>query len=688
MRARRMLVTAFALSLLAQLLVVGSAIAEDVDDAVMQDFEFNPGEIFIDPGDSVTWTNLDPPGAVHTVTRLDDGTRLGQAEGGGGDTGPITFTEQEVVNLFCELHPEMRVDVYVGVEPPPPVTTRLTAPDNTGTAVAWSQDRFGDGEAPYALLARDDDFADSLASGGAQGALDAPLLLTPRTTLDARTRAELDRLGTTTVYVLGGPDAVSDSVVASLTTAGFATHRVFGPDRIATAVEVAQRFYPGATTAILARAYPGDEPTQGFADSLAAGALSARTGIPALLSRTDALSGTTKRFLEARPITDVIVAGGTGAISAAVVAELETMGIEVDRAGGASRVETAVELMMRGMEHDGPDGVVYVDAGKPSSWADGFAAAGHKRPVLLTSGDEVPGPTMAAQLSMFGFSDRWCGTTVNGAACGKIDAAASSDPFSLAEGVAVMEGGAGEDQMASGAATIASTSDPGALCFNWFVFDLDPEPTAAHIHRMSDGGAVVDLGHAGQASPGDYYGCTFGLDPALVADILGDPGSYYVNVHNATYPGGAIKGQLFHPMSEAISDVIGGDGMDPTGVGFAFLVGKAADELCAFVGLFGLQSAATAVEVRERVDDAVAFTLRVPGPTGMGLGCSTDDDISDFQASPGDYYLLVTSEDHPDGALRGDVFQFYGPQSEAASYAAAEASAERAGIDPGRPFKR
>jgi hypothetical protein len=29
-----------------------------------------------------------------------------------------------------------------------------------------------------------------------------------------------------------------------------------------------------------------------------------------------------------------------------------------------------------------------------------------------------------------------------------------------------------------------------------------------------------------------------------VAEILADPGSYYVNVHNAEYPGGAIRGQL------------------------------------------------------------------------------------------------------------------------------------------------
>jgi hypothetical protein len=64
---------------------------------------------------------------------------------------------------------------------------------------------------------------------------------------------------------------------------------------------------------------------------------------------------------------------------------------------------------------------------------------------------------------------------------------------------------------------------------------------AAHIHKGKpgvSGPVVVPFGKTYKSK-----GCTTAAG-SLTAAILRNPGAYYVNVHNAKYPGGALRGQL------------------------------------------------------------------------------------------------------------------------------------------------
>jgi hypothetical protein len=66
------------------------------------------------------------------------------------------------------------------------------------------------------------------------------------------------------------------------------------------------------------------------------------------------------------------------------------------------------------------------------------------------------------------------------------------------------------------------------------------KPDAAHIHRKSDSGIVVDL--VGSVTGGPR--CATGVPKRTIAKILRSPRRYYFNVHNPTYPAGAIQGTL------------------------------------------------------------------------------------------------------------------------------------------------
>ena len=70
-------------------------------------------------------------------------------------------------------------------------------------------------------------------------------------------------------------------------------------------------------------------------------------------------------------------------------------------------------------------------------------------------------------------------------------------------------------------------------------------PTAAHIHvgaRRVAGPVVIPLDADGLPGP-DRSGCVT-ISAELAGAISANPGGYYANVHNADFPGGAIRGQL------------------------------------------------------------------------------------------------------------------------------------------------
>ena len=82
----------------------------------------------------------------------------------------------------------------------------------------------------------------------------------------------------------------------------------------------------------------------------------------------------------------------------------------------------------------------------------------------------------------------------------------------------------------------------GLLCYTLTVSDI-AAATAAHVHvGTADVAGPVVIGLTAPTE-GSSSACMT-ADKDLLKAIAADPESYYVNVHNADYPAGAVRGQL------------------------------------------------------------------------------------------------------------------------------------------------
>lgn len=240
---------------------------------------------------------------------------------------------------------------------------------------------------------------------------------------------------------------------------------------------------------------------------------------------------------------------------------------------------------------------------------------------------------------------------------------AQSDFFAELSGAAEVPGPGDPD--GGGGTSIFVDPAAGEICAFVEVFEIEPA-TAAHIHAGAAGvaGSVVVTLPTPNAE-GIADGCVSGLDTAVLQDIHDNPGDYYVNVHTADFPDGAVRGQLELPPVSLHANLTGeaevpGPG-DPDGGGIADLAISVADgEVCGFIGVDSIATASAAHIHSGAIGVAggVVVTLPTPGADGVADGCVSGIDPAVLQAivdAPTEYYVNVHNPEFPDGAVRGQL---------------------------------
>jgi hypothetical protein len=121
---------------------------------------------------------------------------------------------------------------------------------------------------------------------------------------------------------------------------------------------------------------------------------------------------------------------------------------------------------------------------------------------------------------------------------------------------ALADGGRPLSTTLSGAAEVPGPGDPdgtgtarlrvnpgqGEICYTLTVAGIDPA-RAAHIHEAPVGAAGPVVVGLEAPTNGSSSACVT-VTRQLARDIVRNPSDYYVNVHNAPFPGGALRGQL------------------------------------------------------------------------------------------------------------------------------------------------
>jgi hypothetical protein len=88
------------------------------------------------------------------------------------------------------------------------------------------------------------------------------------------------------------------------------------------------------------------------------------------------------------------------------------------------------------------------------------------------------------------------------------------------------------------------TLNPGQreVCYQLNVSGIEPA-TAAHIHQAPVGVAGPVVIALVPPTGGSSSACT-SASRDLIEAIIQNPEAFYVNVHNSTFPAGAVRGQL------------------------------------------------------------------------------------------------------------------------------------------------
>jgi len=187
--------------------------------------------------------------------------------------------------------------------------------------------------------------------------------------------------------------------------------------------------------------------------------------------------------------------------------------------------------------------------------------------------------------------------------------------------------------------------------------------TAAHIHRGVGGVAGPIVVTLPTPVGGVANGCV-AVHRFLASEILLNPAGFYVNVHTADFPDGAIRGQvaLSRPTNlvAALTGAAEVPPADPDGSGLAAVtVDRDTLQVCAVLNVANIDPAILAHIHRGVAGVIGPIVIDLPVPTaGSANGCTTGLSaalLDEIVNNPAGFYVNVHTGTFTGGAIRGQL---------------------------------
>lgn len=259
----------------------------------------------------------------------------------------------------------------------PTEENRISGNNRISTAIEVSKKYYE--KANTVIIARSDEYPDSLTASPLAKKLNAPILLTSKNELEEPVKAELRRLNATNIIIVGGVNSISTKVEKSLRQYDKDIERIAGHSRYETSAAIAERLLKLSKkqTAIIASG-------ENFADALTAGAYAAKQEYPILLVQKTTVDTQITKVLN-KYINKTIIAGGLNSVSEKVKKDLPK---NTERISGRSRYDTAAQIAERLFKSEKAfvaSGEVFADALVVSPVAGRLSS-----PILLINRQETP----------------------------------------------------------------------------------------------------------------------------------------------------------------------------------------------------------------------------------------------------------------------------------------------------------